>query len=280
MPGGGTTTWKSPKTAFVLGGARNLGAMQVGMLEALLDAGVTPDLVVGCSVGAINGAAVALDPSPAGASSLEAVWSELSRRDIWPVHPVLVPFSLLRRRPSVNAHAGLRAVLECHLPATFEELRVPFHCVAADLATGRAQWFSSGPLTDAVLASAALPGMLPPVEVDGRVLIDGAAVDVVPVAAAVRHGATRLFVLQIKDLTATDPTPRRPAEVVLRAHAISRNARFLADLDALPEAIEVHMLPVVTWPRLRYDGFSRTAELVELARSASAAHLAAAGITA
>ncbi len=265
----------TPMTAFVLGGARNLGAMQVGMLEALAAAGIVPDLVVGCSVGAVNGAAFARDPSVSGAAALEAVWTRLVRRDVWPVHPVRAPVQLLRRMPAVHGGAGLRRVLTDHLPESFEELAVPFHCVAADLRTGAARWFHTGDLLRPVLASAALPGLLPPVEIDGELLIDGAAVDVVPVAKAVSLGARRLFVLQIKDLDAALPPPRRPAEVLLRAFAISRNARFVADLAALPADVEVHVLPVVDWPRIRYDGFRRTPELVALARASTAAHLAA-----
>lgn len=264
-------------TAFVLGGARNLGAMQVGMLLALSAAGVVPDLVVGCSMGAINGAAFASDPTPAGAARMADVWTQVSRRAVWPVHPARASLQLLRPGAAVSGSQGVRRVLEENLPATFGELRVPFHCVAADLGTGTARWFDDGPLVEAVLASAAVPGLLPPVEVEGRLLIDGAAVDVVPVARAVALGARRLFVLQIKDLDVEAPPPRRPVDVVMRAFAISRNARFVADLGALPHHVEVHVLPVVAWPRLRYDGFSRTRELVELARECAAAHLAGLG---
>ena len=264
------------RTAFVLGGARNLGAMQVGMLQALLSAGVVPDLVVGCSVGAVNGAAIARDPTPAGADALEGLWRSMSRRDVWPVTLPRTPIRLARRGTSVHGNEGLRAVLAANLPATFEELATPFACVAADLASGQARWFRAGPLHDAVLASAALPGLLPPVEVGGELLVDGAAVDVVPLGEAIRLGAERLFVLQIKDLDAAAPPPARPIDVVLRAFAISRNARFVSELAALPPSLEVHVLPVVAWPRLRYDGFSRTAELIAAAREASASHLAAA----
>ena len=260
----------------MLGGARNLGAMQVGMLQALLGAGVVPDLVVGCSVGAINGAAIARNPTVAGAAALEELWTSMSRRDVWPVGRHRAPVRLFRRGSSVHGNAGLRAVLDRHLPPTFEELAVPFACVAAELSTGEARWFASGPLRDAVLASAALPGLLPPVEVDGRVLIDGAAVDVVPVAQAVALGAERLFVLQIKDLDAPAPPPTRPVEVLVRAFAIARNARLVHELGALSPSVEVHVLPVVEWPRLRYDGFSRSAELIASARDAAAGHLAAA----
>lgn len=267
----------SGPTAFVLGGAGNLGAMQVGMLLALAAAGVAPDLVVGCSMGAINGAAFASDPTPAGAARLADVWAGLSRQEVWPVHPARTALQLLRRGAAMSGAQGVRRVLRANLPASFEELRVPFHCVATDLGTGAARWFDEGPLVDAVMASAALPGLLPPVEVDGRLLVDGAAVDVVPVARAVALGAHRLFVLQIKDLDVEAPPPRRPVDVVLRAFAISRNARFVAELDALPRHVQVHVLPVVAWPRLRYDGFSRTRELVALARERTAAHLAGLG---
>lgn len=269
-----------PCTAFVLGGARNLGAMQVGMLQALVGAGVVPDLVVGCSAGAINGAAVAADPTPAGVEALEGLWTSLSRSDVWPVRPRRTPLQLLRTGTSVNGNAGLRAAIAGYLPEVFEALAVPFTCVAADLATGRAHWFDAGPLHDAVLASSALPGLLPPVEVDGRTMIDGATVDVVPVAHAVALGAERVFVLQIKDLDGVAAPPRRPIDVILRAFAISRNARFVHDLHSLPPTVEVHVLPVVDWPRLRYDGFSRTGELVARAREASAAALVAAGVRA
>lgn len=261
-------------TAFVLGGARNLGAMQVGMLAALSDAGIRPDLVVGCSVGAVNGAAVAADPTPAGVERLTSVWSELTRRDVWPTHPAAAAVRLVRRAPGSFGNDGLRRVVERHLPATFEELAVPFSCVAASLDTGQARWFSSGPLAPAVLASSALPGLLPPVEVDGEALIDGAAVDVVPLGRALSLGARRLFVLQIKDLDASAPRPERPLEVLVRAFAISRNARFVSELASVPADAEVHVLPVPSWPRLRYDGFSRTAELVALARSETAGWLA------
>ena len=118
----------------MLGGARNLGAMQVGMLKALAHAGVVPDLVVGCSVGAINGAAAALDPGPAGIAALERLWLSLGRGDVWPVHPALIPVQLLRRRGlSVHDNDALRAVLAGHLPSSFADIAAPFSCVAADL---------------------------------------------------------------------------------------------------------------------------------------------------
>jgi NTE family protein len=265
-------------TGFVLGGAGNMGAIQLGMLRALLERDLVPDLVVGCSVGALNGGAIASAPSLDTLSRLEALWLDLTAKDVWPARPLAGAVQLLRRRPGVNDNAGLRAVVERFLPgATFADLAVPFACVAASLATGEERWFSDGPLTEAVLASSALPALLPPVEVDGELLIDGATVNVVPLGRALEMGATRVFILQLKDLDTTVPQPRRPVEVLYRAFAISRNFRFLHELAAVPADVEVHVLPTVSWARLRYDGFSRTAELIARSHATAAAYLDAKG---
>lgn len=268
-----------PTTAFVLGGAGNMGAVHLGMLRALLERQVVPDLVVGCSAGALNGGAMASSPTLATLGRLEALWSDLSRHDVWPAGTVASALALLRRRPAVNTNVGLRRVVERFLPgATFADLEVPFACVATSLITGGERWFSEGPLIEAVLASSALPGLLPPVEIDGEAFIDGATVCVVPVAKALELGATRLFILQLKDLEAIPRLPRRPLDVIQRAFAISRNSRFVHEMAHLPEDVEAHVLPSVPWPRFRYDGFSRTPELVERSHAAAAAYLDARGI--
>jgi NTE family protein len=261
-------------TAFVLGGAGNMGAVQLGMLRALLERGVVPDLVVGCSVGALNGAAVASSPSLDTLARLEALWLDVSRRDVWPTGGAASLVHFLRRRPSINGNDGLRQVIERFLPgATFADLQLPFACVATSLDSGCERWFSEGPVAEPILASSALPALLPPVEIDGEQFIDGATVNVVPLAKALDMGATRLFVLQLKDLDAVPRRPRRPLDVLLRAFAISRNCRFVHELATVPPEVEVHVLPTVTWPRFRYDGFSRTEELMGRSHTAAAAYL-------
>ena len=261
-------------TAFVLGGAGNMGAIQLGMLRALLERGVTPDLVVGCSVGALNGGAIASSPSLDTLARLEALWLGLSRRDVWPARAATAVVQLLRPGPALNTDAGLRRVIERFLPdATFADLAVPFACVATSLETGGERWFTEGSLAEAVLASSALPAVLPPVDIGGELLIDGATVNVVPLGRALEMGARRVFILQLKDLDATPRRPRRPLDVLQRAFAISRNFRFVHELANLPAGVEAHVLPSVHWPRFRYDGFSRTADLMELSRQAAAGYL-------
>lgn len=130
-------------------------------------AGIRPDAVVGCPVGAINGAAVAADPPPAGVTRLERVWRDLRRGDVWPARPARAAVRLVRRAAATSGNGASRVVLDRGLPATFDDLAVPFASVAASLDTGQARWFTSGSLVDAVLASSALPGLVPPVELDG-----------------------------------------------------------------------------------------------------------------
>lgn len=251
-----------------------MGAIHLGMLRALLERHVVPDLVLGCSAGALNGAAIASAPTLATLDRLEALWLGLSRRDVWPSGALATAANLVRRRPGVNRNDGVRRVIDRFLPgATFADLEVPFACVATSLATGGERWFDEGPLVEPVLASAALPGLLPPVEIDGETFIDGATVCVVPLAKALELGATRIFVLQLKDLDALAPRRRRPLDTLLAAFAIARNFRFVHELAGVPAGVEVLVLPSVPWPRFRYDGFSRTSELAGLAHAGACAYL-------
>ena len=168
------------QTAFVLGGGGVLGAHEVGMLRALAQAGVQPDLVVGTSVGAINGAVVAADPGSA-AARLAQLWQGEALRQAF--RETLWGRAVRLARSGTHLHSiePLRHMLDDALPGgTFADLAVPFHCVAASIEDATARWFSDGPVVPAVLASCAVPGLLPPVEVDGRHYFDGGLVELDP----------------------------------------------------------------------------------------------------
>src|SRR5580700_3023452 len=160
-------------TAFVLGGGGLLGAHEVGMLRALSEAGIRPDLVVGTSIGAINGAFVAADP-PGAAARLSRMWQGEELR---------LAFS-----EKLWGRAG-RLLAEALPGPDFADLKLPFQCVAAGIESASARWFSSGPVVPAVMASCAVPGLLPPVEIDGAHYFDGGLVDSIPVGRAVALGA-------------------------------------------------------------------------------------------
>jgi NTE family protein len=276
----------SDDTAFVLGGGGQLGAHEVGMLRALLERGIRPDLVVGTSIGAINGAAVAAEPSPAAVERLTRTWSAIERDDVFAGSIIGRLGTLARTRTHLHDNASLRARLSESLPARIEDLAVRFQCVAASIEQAAEHWFRDGPLVDAVLASSAVPGILPPVEIGGEHFVDGGVVNSIPVGRAVALGATRVFVLHVGRLDRPLEPPRWPWEVALVAFEIARRHRFVGDLATLPPEIEVHVMPTgqVDPPRysdlsqFRYRDASQIGERIDRAHAASLDYLAERGL--
>ncbi len=205
-------------TAFVLGGGGHLGAHEVGMLRALLERGITPDLVIGTSIGAINGAMVAADPTPASVERLAELWTSIQDGDVFGASLYTQVKTFARTLTHVHTNGPLRRMLEAAIPArTFDELAVPFQCVAASIESASARYFDSGPLIDAILASCAVPGLLPPVEVDGQNYLDGGIVDSIPLGRAYEMGARTVYVLQVGRVEEPLSKPTKPWEVALVA---------------------------------------------------------------
>ncbi len=269
-----------PEVAFVLGGGGVLGAHEVGMLQALLTAGIFPDLVVGTSVGAINGAVIASDPTPTAVARLVDLWVGIGDRDVFGGSLITRIGTIARTGTHLHSNASLRELLLRHLPVPrIEDLTVPFQCVAASVERASAHWFTRGPVVEAVLASAAVPGLLPPVEIGGEHFLDGGLVNSIPVDRAVALGARTIYVLQVGRIEQPLEPPSRPWEVGLVAFEIARRHRFVEQMRALPDDVTVHVLPTGDPPRndlsqLRYRDFSRVAERIAQAYEASGAYLA------
>ncbi len=276
------------RTAFVLGGGGGpLGAHEAGMLRALVERGIAPDLVLGTSVGAINGAAIAADPTPAGVERLCQLWGALDGGDVFGGSLVGRVARLARTRTHLHSHDGLRALLTDAVPVgTFAELPVAFQCVAASIERAAEHWFSSGPIVEAVLASASVPGLLAPLELGGEHFIDGGIVNSIPVGRAVALGARRIFVLHVGRLDRPLEPPRWPWEVGLVAFEVARRHRFHGDLAALPGDIEVHVMATgqpdppryTDLSQYRYSNTSKAAERIARAHEASAAYLEQHGV--
>src|ERR1700736_2282737 len=181
-------------TAFVLSGGASLGASQLGMLLGLAKAGITPDLIVGTSVGALNGGWVAMGPDVDGIGALADVWRSLSRNDVFPTHPIVGLLGLLGQRPNLVPDEGLRRLVTDHLRfSRLEDAPIPLHVVATDVLSGQDALLSSGDAVEAIMASAAIPAVFPPVNINGRDLIDGGVVNNTPLSHAVALGADRVW---------------------------------------------------------------------------------------
>ena len=230
--------------AFVLGGGGGpLGAHEVGMLSALLERGIVPDLVLGTSVGAINGVAIAADPTAAGAERLVEAWCDIERSKIFDGSVVRRLATLARTRTHLHGNGSLRMLLgELLTGRRIEDLTVPFQCVAASIERASEHWFADGPIVEAVVASAAVPGLLPPVHIGGEHFIDGGIVNSIPLSRAIALGAERIYVLHVGRLDRPLEPPRSPWEVALVAFEIARRHRFIDELAAAPSSVDVHVL--------------------------------------
>jgi NTE family protein len=263
------------KTAFVLAGGGTRGAAQVGMLAGLVSHGIRPDVVFGSSVGAVNSAGFVADPTSHGVERMATIWRGLTSEDVFPHGRVPAPWRFLQQRESVHPNDGLRRVIQNGAGIDrFEDALIPFEVVATSLGDGREKWFSSGSLTEAVLASAALPSLLPPVRIDGGVYIDGGVVDNVPITRAIEQGCNRIFVLLCGPLHYKPAVPRRPVEALLTAFFIAVHTRFARERLSLPPGVEVIVFCVGTDPISRYDDFSATASLIESGKANAEAVLA------
>jgi len=232
-----------PVTAFVLSGGGNQGVAQVGMLRALLERGFRPDVVIGTSVGALNGAVVATSPTLEAIDRLAEIWIGLRGERIFPGNALKRAWNVLRRDDHLISNQGLAEVILEAAPAlTFEELEVPLRVVATDLRSGDEIVFVRGPLQTPLLGSCALPGIFPPVEYDGLTLVDGAVVNLVPISHALAGPTDRIFVLDVSD-PLTERQIKSPLDVAVRAFAISREQRFELELQWVPPDIELVVLP-------------------------------------
>lgn len=239
------------RTAFVLGGGGVLGASHIGALRALVRRDIRPDLVLGTSIGAINGSFVAADPTSDGVERLVELWGSLGNERLLLGTPEdrdggrqrrRAPFRRLRTH--LYSPGPMLRILRRELPVgTFEELPVPFQCVAASVERAVSQWFSTGPLPEAIAASCAVPGLFPPMQIGDEHYFDGGLVHSIPVGRAVTLGATEIYVLQVGRVEQPLRPPRWPWQVGQVTFEIARRHRYLEELASAPDDVTVHVLP-------------------------------------
>ena len=252
-------------TAFVLAGGGSLGAVEAGMLRALIEHGERADFVVGASAGAINGAYFAAEPTARGVAKLEDIWRGLRRHHVFPLSLRQVLGMLWRRDYLVEPH-GLRRLLEMHLPyERLEQAQIPIHIVATELITGDEVLLSSGLAVEAVLASTAIPGIFPTVSIDGRELVDGGVSNNAPISTAMKLGADRIVVLPTGFPCALT---RAPTGAIGRAlHSLNLLvARQLAnDIERYGPIVRLHVVPALCPMETSSYDYSGCAGLIERA---------------
>lgn len=226
---------------LVLSGGGLLGAAQVGMLRPLARSGWRPDAIVGTSAGALNGAWMAAGFGVDRVDQLEEIWMSLQERGVFPDRSAAQLWRVIARRSAVQGAETLKALIERCCPVDrLEEFEIPVHVSATGLASGQAVWLEDGPARPALLASSSIPGVVPPVEVDGRMLVDGGVVANVPVTRAVEIGATRIVCLDVSGDLATTAAPTTALGVLLHSYTACRIA--LANHELRQAAADVDQL--------------------------------------
>jgi NTE family protein len=244
------------------------------MLRALLERGILPDELVGCSVGSLNAAGLAADPGMAAIDHLEETWRTLDGEAIVSSGRLSAIWLLTRKYRSLQPNDGLRRLIENSIPfRRFEEARVPLHIVATSLRTGGERWFSSGSVVEPILASTALPAVFPPVDIGGEMFIDGAVVNNVPISKAVLLKAERIFVLHVGNFERPRPAPKRPLDALLQSFSIARNFRFHHETVGAPPETELVVLPGIDPGPMKFNDFGRSRQLIDKAYRATAAFL-------
>ncbi|MDR3659425.1 MAG: patatin-like phospholipase family protein [Mycobacterium sp.] len=251
-------------TAFVLSGGGSLGSIQVGMLLGLAEAGIKPDLIVGTSVGALNGGWIAARSDRDGVLALAELWRSLSRREVFPTSPGLGFLGFMGQRPHLVHNSGIRNLLKRNLRfRRLEDSPIPLHVVATDVLSGQDVLLSSGDAVDAIAASAAIPAVLPPVRIDGRDLVDGGVVNNAPLSHAVALGADAVWVLPTGYSCAMAQSPRGALAMGMHAFTLAINTRLATDVARFEGTIELHVVPPLCPVKVSPIDFSRSAELIE-----------------
>jgi NTE family protein len=255
---------RSARVAFVLSGGASLGAIQVGMLRVLYERGIRPDLIVGTSAGALNGAFIASRPQTVRtAEALGGVWRELRRGQAFPLHPVTGLLGFLGAHDHLVPASGLERIIARNVEGErLEQLAIPLHVVAVDVITGEELLLSAGDLRRVVLASAAIPGVLAPVQYEGRALMDGGVANNTPISHAVALGAKRIYVLPAGHACALEKPPGKALGMALHAISLLTQRRLADDIERHRHDAQLIVLPPPCPLRIQPIDFDHADELI------------------
>lgn len=251
------------------------------MANALAAAGLQPDIIVGTSVGSINGAVLASAPVTTSTLRLNQMWTSLASAGVFGESVFSRVRNLFNHWTHLHSNEPLKRLIEQWVPYDkIEEAYTTFQCVAACIERSSEHWFDSGDVESAILASCALPGVLPPVEIEGLHYIDGGVVNSIPVSRAQDLGATEIFVLHVGHIDDPLEAPRHPWDVAMVSFEIARRHRFHRDVAHLHDGVDIHVLPTGRTPgryndpaKLRYSYNKAIEATIDASQQATAEYL-------
>ncbi len=256
------------KTAFVFSGGASLGALEVGMLKALTeyDEEIKADFIIGTSVGSLNGAFYAYNPTPAGVLQLETIWNEVTFKNVFSPSPVTPVKNLLSFGKYLISPKNLRELLQKHLPyQKFEDTKIPFYAVTTDLKTGREVVFNRGLVLEALMGSVAIPLVFPPQYMENLMIFDGGVVNNCPISTAVKLCAERVIVFPTGYLNTPEVYPKNLEEVVVRALLYLLTRQLTSDYHLYKDKVDLRIIPSPPGLLLNPIDFSRSTELIQAA---------------
>ena len=258
-------------TAFVLSGGGSLGAVQAGMLQALLEQDMHPDLLVGASAGALNAAFIAGHGfTPPAVERLARLWRGLRRSDVFPFAPRRHVLALAGVEASICSPQRLERLVRRNLPfARLEDAAVPVAIVATDVLSGTDALLTEGDAVAAVMASCAIPGIFPSVDVGGRPLFDGGVANKTPISAAVALGADRIVVLPTGYACDLQHPPATAAGSAVHALTLLTEQRLVVDVTSYHDVVDLIVLPPLCPLRVSPADFRQTGELIRRARQST-----------
>ena len=262
-------------TAFALSGGASLGAVEVGMLGALAEAGIEPDLLVGTSVGALNAAYVAGRPGVAGVEELATIWRGLNRDAVFPIQPLLGLLGFVGKRDHLVANTAIRKLIASNVAfERLEDAATPLHVVATEVIGGNDVVFSTGDAVDAILASAAIPGVFPPVVIDGVPYMDGGVTENSPIGHAVGLHADIVYVLPTGHPCSLKRAPRGALGMVLQALTVLVGRQLVVDIERYRNVVDLRVIPPLCPLDVSPVDFEHSGEMIDRAHDSTAAWLA------
>jgi predicted acylesterase/phospholipase RssA len=237
------------------------------MIAELFENGFTCDAIVGVSAGACNALYMGIDPTAQGAANLCEVWNSLEVADVFPTTKRAQFAGLITQGKGATRQENFRREIKTHL--NIEDLRectIPVHIGTVDVHTGESIWFDRGPALEILLASAALPGVFPPVVIDGRSLYDGGVAHVIPVTKALELQPRALVALDVTKSASATPLGSQ-ITTLRRGIDHTREALRRAQLATVPEHVPFALVRSTEAP------FVSLRDEVEAGRQALRQHL-------